>query len=411
MSWEEVGGAADQEVPMDSRYRQKSGSISAKIGRNIRTAMRKRSQSRSSVTSSNKSSPPTSPRVLAAVMQSFSRRDSQASITPSQISGAKSLARVSPKLKQEEIIRHQPSFASLSPSIPGQRESSENSILLQHQLSADPSPLSYLPRAELNDPRIHSSKLSPFPGIASLERKATDVSMLEALPPLLHHISDSVVPSQQRVTPAANPIYALPLPAASLPPDHKRESDDSVNKRSWLAKTLGQQASSRSSCSTSQRSSSSDMPGEGSVSRHMPSEDGHPNFALPPNENDPFAAPPLPSIQPVRHRSVSPSVSVVPEVSEEGSRLTRFTTTTQRVDPGSPLFEREETDFGANPLPQRSLEILSRMDDILALAPDDPARPDILDDPPRKLLLATQVLQVVNAHVSFTYYVVRITYL
>jgi hypothetical protein len=51
-------------------------------------------------------------------------------------------------------------------------------------------------------------------------------------------------------------------------------------------------------------------------------------------------------------------------------------------------------------LPEKSKAILSRMDHLLSMGPDNPARPDILDDPPRKLLLATQVLQVVNVHVS-----------
>ncbi len=53
-------------------------------------------------------------------------------------------------------------------------------------------------------------------------------------------------------------------------------------------------------------------------------------------------------------------------------------------------------------LPARSLQVLERMDEVLALESDDPARPEMLDDPPRKLLLATQVLQVVNAHVSLS---------
>lgn len=42
------------------------------------------------------------------------------------------------------------------------------------------------------------------------------------------------------------------------------------------------------------------------------------------------------------------------------------------------------------------------MDGMLALPPNDPSRPDFLDDPPRKLLLSQQVLQVVNMHVSWS---------
>jgi hypothetical protein len=49
-------------------------------------------------------------------------------------------------------------------------------------------------------------------------------------------------------------------------------------------------------------------------------------------------------------------------------------------------------------LPEESVEVLQRMDNLLALPGNDPKRPDLLDDPPRKLLLAQQVLQVVNSH-------------
>lgn len=52
---------------------------------------------------------------------------------------------------------------------------------------------------------------------------------------------------------------------------------------------------------------------------------------------------------------------------------------------------------------QKSRDVLKRVDDLLAMGPDDPARPEILDDPPRKLLSSTQVLQVVNTHVSFVH--------
>lgn len=95
--------------------------------------------------------------------------------------------------------------------------------------------------------------------------------------------------------------------------------------------------------------------------------------------------------------------------------MTRFTAQTQRMEhSGSPVIEEERAEekaeaeaksapvFLGEPvaLPDKSKEILRRMDDLLELGPDDPARPDVLDDPPRKMLLSTQILQVVNAHVS-----------
>ena len=278
-------------------------------------------------------------------------------------------------------------------------------MLLQYQLSADPSPMAWLPRADINDPRIHSSKLSPFPGIANLERKAADKAPLDH-PPLLHPFSDSVVPTLQRVTPVNDSIYALPLPVSS-PVESRRASDDSASKRSWLAKALGQQTSPRSSGSASQsprsvsrKGSNPDIAFDSGHIGRKPSVDGHPHFTQLPTEMDPFASPPLPLSKPTRHRSVSPAVSTVPELNEEGSRLTRFTVATQRHDNASPLIEEEESEVNGDPLPQKSMGVLHRMDHLLALAPNDPARPDILDDPPRKLLLATQVLQVVNVHVS-----------
>ncbi|KAL7423227.1 hypothetical protein Q5752_002527 [Cryptotrichosporon argae] len=306
MSWEEVGGADDHDIPSDPRYLPKSGSVSVKMGRVVKEAMRKRTN-RSGSVSSSVGSPPTSPRQLVTAV--FTRRESQSSTSPGP--------------------RHQPSVSSMSPSISADAASA-NSILLQHQLSSDPSPVSFLPRADLNDPRVHNSKLSPFPGIAVLEQQQN--RGMEA-PPLLHQLSDSAVPSQQRVQPA-EPIYSLPPPTANATP--RRESADSMGKRSWLAKAFGQ--STRSSLSTSLSRSNSDQGYDGSPDR----------------DSDPFAPPPIPSRP-------------------------------------APIPEEHR-------IPPKSLDVLSRMDEVLALQPDDPARPEMLDDPPRKLLLATQVLQVVNVH-------------
>lgn len=395
MSWEEVGGAEDQAVPTDPQYhhkRKKPGSISAKVGRNIRTVMRNRSHS-SSVSSST-DIPPTSPKRLSVAVQNFSRRGSQSSNSPSQNSASRSGARHSPSVPQSDFVRHQPSMSSLSPSLAGQTESSANSMLLQHQLQVESPPLQLVPRADLHDPRIHSEKLSPFPGIAQLGKKGTGDAAPGDKPRLIQQTSDSAVPSQHRVAaeaPAGESIYSLPLPLQS-PGGSRRASDDSVGKRSWLAKAFGQATSPRSSGANtvSRHNSATDVPSI--VASRKSSVDGSPQ-----SEADPFAGPPAPPPKMGRHRSASPSVSVVPEVSEEGSRLTRFTAHT-RLDNASPAIP--EVDSHAKELPPKTKEILNRMDDLLSLGPDDPARPDILDDPPRKLLLATQVLQVVNVHVS-----------
>lgn len=396
MSWEEVGGPEDQAVPSDTHYHKKSGSISAKLGRKISTAMRKRSQSRSSVSSSTEGIP-TSPKGLAVAIQNFSRRGSEASLSPSQASAVRSVVRGSPHVPGD-YVKHQPSISSFSPSVPGQPGSSANSILLQHQLSGEPSPVGIIPRADLKDPRIHSSKLSPFPGIVNLDRKgdSTPLSPPLDVPKLLHQNSDSAVPSQQRTSGdpvGPESIYSLPLPTTTV--ESRRASDDSVGKRSWLAKAFGQQTSPRSSGGMTSRSNSgNDLASvvTSKVTRKVSIDHGM-------IEPDPFAGPAAPvAVKPSRHRSASPSVSIVPEVSEEGSRLTRFTAHT-RLDNASPAIP-EENHVEQSSLPEKSKEILSRMDELLGMGPDDPARPDILDDPPRKLLLATQILQVVNVHVS-----------
>ncbi|WRT67712.1 uncharacterized protein IL334_004684 [Kwoniella shivajii] len=367
MSWEEVGGKDDQEirVPSDNIYNQKTGSFSAKLKGSVRSAMKKRNKSRTSISSFTQS-PPGSP--MLHQPGSFIRRGSESSASHS--------------FSQEHVPRHQPSVSSLAASSVDQSDTQATSIF-QHQLSNDPSQVSFLPRANLNDPRIMSPKLSPFPGIAQLERKHVDGNLtVGEAPKLLHQKSDSAVPIQ-RAAPQES-IYSLPLPTH---PDDRRASADSATKRNWLSKAFGHPTSPRSSGSVSRKSSILDVAGEsrtlGQGARIISSD------------VDPFApsSPPQTlAVKPARHRSASPTVSVVPEVSEEGSRFTRFLSMKGQNGPLAVSKEEEEG------LTKKSKDVLLRMDAVLALGPDDPDRPDILDDPPRKLLLSTQILQVVNAH-------------
>lgn len=412
MSWEEVGGLQDLEVPADAQYGKKSGSISAKLGRSVKDAMKKRSQSGASVSSLVAGSPPTSPRQglndgHGGIVRRWSRRGSETSGTPSTRRTSKDTTGNAPA----DPVKHQPSVSSLSPSLPSQRDSANshaNSALLQHQLSQEPNGLTYVKRAELSDPRVFDSKLSPFPG--AIVRSGSAPGIVEA-PKMLHQASDSVVPSQQRVLPSAvgADIYALPLPQN---PDVRRGSDDSVSKRNWLAKAFNNAATPRSSGSTAPGSRKGSL-AEGRVSptKHTrkPSADRLGQTVVF-SDPDPFADLPPPHTRPApqQHqiRSTSPAVSVVPELSEEGSRFTRFTNTT-RMENASPLPEQDEAHLTAGDglvpdvgLPRKSVDVLNRMDDLLALTPDNPARPDMLDDPPRKLLAATQILQVVNINTA-----------
>ncbi|WVR06285.1 hypothetical protein IAU60_003315 [Kwoniella sp. DSM 27419] len=384
MSWEEISGNDNQEssMPSDRQYHQKSNSISAKLKGSVRMAMKKRTQSQTStasVSQGHSASPHVSP-VPMQVGTFPSRRDSESSTSPSKRSSARSYG-----------ARHQPSISSLSPSITSPPDA-ENASLLQHQLGNDPSQVSFLPRASLNDPRILTSKLSPFPGISALDgRKLSDGLLAPEAPKLMHQLSDSAVPSQQRSQsiPTQESIYALPLPAH---PDDRRASVDSVGKRNWLSKAFSSATSPRSSGSLTRKASLAEVAGEGRVLGQ--------GAQIISSDVDPFAGPPPPSGQVIKsrkHRSVSPSISVVPELNEEGNRATRFASLSR--EPGVPLHSHGEASAeGQDALPQKSMDVLSRMDEVLAMGPDDPARPDILDDPPRKLLLSTQVLQVVNVN-------------
>jgi len=364
MSWTEVGGPADLEVPSDVKYHKKSGSVSAKFGRTVKTAMRKRSQSRSSQDST---SPHVVGEVFNQVKQTFSRRGSASS--------------ASPRVNSTSQMSHQPSMSSLSPSL-ARSDSISNSALLQHE---GPNREWMPPRAEPDDPRIASSKMSPFPGMAALEDKSRLLEP-QVAPKLLHQASDSVVPTQQR-TQVAEAIYALPLPTPTRENSLRRGSAESGKKQGWLAKTF---STPRSSGSLSRKSSvveSSPIP-----------DDGNTQFS-PHIAADPFAPHPLPAPIAMRRTGsrtgrASPAVSVVPEGSEDGSRMTRYTATpVNRLEQSTtPIME----DTG---MTEKSADVLHRMESMLALGMDDPARPEILDDPPRKLLLSTQVLQVVNVHV------------
>jgi len=266
-----------------------------------------------------------------------------------------------------------------------QEQPSSSAALAQAvDIPIEHSTLSFPPRADPQDPRMHNPKLSPFPGIAHLEEKRRG---LEEPPRLIQQSSDSAIPSAQRVQPVIeDSIYSLPLPVDNS----RRGSGDSVTKKGWLAKTF--KTSPRSSESYSRKSSNPD------VSEQMRYKSISPPSASVSTMEDPFAGPSLPMIVNTKARglSLSPAVSVVQETSEEGSRHTRFT----QNRPASHIAETNGNDLG---LPQRSMEVLERMDEVLAMSPDDPARPEMLDDPPRKLLLSTQVLQVVNAHVCQGY--------
>lgn len=393
MSWEEVGGEGDREVPSDQRYDKKSGSVSAKIGRTVKTVMRKRSTSRMSRSSAGASPPPSPSKGLG-----WGRRGSHNSGTSGHSGGDHGLTPMTPSTR--DTTKHSSAISTATVSEGGHIQ------FLGEQVSEN-----FPPVAPPNDPRLLSAKLSPFPGIANLEggQRLFD-GRLSSPPPLISQNSDSIVPTQQRSTPAVtNDIYALPLPPTT---DDKRSSADSLGKRSWLAKAFGSATSPRSSGGAGGPSRKSSVADTAASSRKQ-SADAQASGAGThyPGDQDPFAGPDaslgaMSGVPPrMRARPASPTVSVVPEGSEEGSRFTRYTTHRDWAEQEGNTIQEQEYEDKAAPgasagLSQKSAEVLMRMDKLLSLAPEDPRRPDVLDDPPRKLLLATQVLQIVNVNVS-----------
>lgn len=387
-SWEEVSRKEEQvyKAPVNHSYHARSESVGARMKRTMKSAMRKGSQSQSSMTSA---SPPMSP-----------RRGSGASATPSQGSAAKSWPKGEP-VATTRIAIHHPSISSLSASQADSAVASSSS-LIQHQLSSGPSQVSLLPRANLNDPRIHMSKLSPFPGLEHLESRAAGYEGFpEEKPKLVQQVSDSVIPSYASAltpggTPATENIYALPLVAR--PEANKRLSDESVTKRNWLTKALTPRTSLSRKISYGDVRSRGNSLGQGAM---VISSDVDP-FASPSTGAVPTSsAPSIPSSMSAggKPRVASPTVSTVPEMSEDRTRATRPIHLRQGGNAPGIMQERVQMRKEAM-LPKKTLDILRRMDEVLALGPEHPARPEMLDDPPRKFLKSSQILQVVNANVS-----------
>ncbi|KAL1412940.1 hypothetical protein Q8F55_000689 [Vanrija albida] len=353
MSWEEVSGPEDREVPVDSRYLQKSTSVSSKMGRAI-TAIRKGSISRAS---SQATSPPTSPRGFPP--SGPGRRPSDTSTRHSRSPSA-----------VRESAHHNDRHLQSGAASPSPAEDANN-LLIQHQLSSS-GPVSFLPRATANDPRIHNSKLSPFPGIATFEQKQQhDNRHLQPVEP------------QSRVT---SPQGA--------------ETTRSDSKRGWL-RTLG--GSTRSSNGSGSRTSQSD----GQHSRQHSEDNRNGSMRIvnetpAAEEQDPFIL-----STPRADRTASPEANRSAPRGAHQEPGSQFLTNRRRAPPppievtssNSATIVEPTGHLVAPPgLSQTSTDVLNRMDNLLTVSGQDPAQANLLDDPPRKLLLAQQVLQVVNVN-------------
>jgi hypothetical protein len=100
-----------------------------------------------------------------------------------------------------------------------------------------------------------------------------------------------------------------------------------------------------------------------------------------------------------RQASEQPTVSTVLEAGDERSTMYRpRSSSLQEADQiHAPSSRRPSVREKLLPSGPRS-EMMDKLNAVLALAPD--ARPDVLDDPPRRLVMSLPVRQVVNLHVS-----------
>ncbi|WVO15789.1 hypothetical protein L204_103451 [Cryptococcus depauperatus] len=370
MSGEEadIKGKLEKDPKANSPSDSGSESMTAKVKRTVNSVIRSKGQSRSPRTSAGS---PISP-----------RGGSKVSNTPFQTSGTRSWS------KNDNAVKYQPSVSSLSPSLTDlSTAASTNNLLIQHQLASDPTQVSFLPRATLNDPRIHMSKLSPFPGIENLESQ-------HEVAKLGQQSSDSVVPSQHHSASTSlvgsDSVYANSLSTRGTD-ESRRMSDDSISKKNWLTKAF-----------TSPRASMSKKFSQGEMKAR---ENTLGQGAIPiGTETDPFASPPLGAIPTTFSsltRPTSPTISVVSEASEEDARLTRYTTKRDQLNTeiiSKNIGDLSDVNGQQEQLSGKSRQILRRMSEVLAMGPDDLERPEILDDPPRKFLLSAQVLQIVNAN-------------
>ncbi|CAK9785052.1 hypothetical protein CC85DRAFT_262974 [Cutaneotrichosporon oleaginosum] len=368
--------------PPERRPHKKSSSISKLMGRAMLNAVKPR------ISVASNETPPLSPREGA----SGSRRQSDASNSQSHHSVHSQYSHrgvsPTPDPKYNKLV----SPHSLGPKSPMYKKDEApdhaNNLLIQHQLtSGAPSPVSFLPRATPNDPRIHNSKLSPFPGIVALESRSRRPS--EDQPRLIQQTSDPTLPTVRGMSPHAE------VGRGSTESGGKHKGVDASNAASISSQGGG------SGFGTHSSQSHSNGHGYGSHSRglsHSQSDDhrhGHHELVSNTNgqaRNSPVVQqdilrpgakqrPEIPSFMMNRRRAPPPPIE-----------LADSNVVSINDDPVTPPSSK------LNNLPPRSREVLRRMDGVLSLPANDPSRPDFLDDPPRKLLLSQQVLQVVNVN-------------
>lgn len=325
--------------------------------------------------------------------------------------------------------------------------------------SLPPGQTSPMPTADPHDVRLQNPKLSPFlptpmPGMGGQFGGFTPG-------PLLQLASDSLVPTMaglglgngiggnstaslpeaglgiSQSSSAAASYYDLSARAeASSPTPHDTNPPSPlgvVGKKSWLAEAFfaGAQGGAAISAAPSRSNSQKRKPSLTEMMRRKPSilerytgrkeqrererqgEEAGRGMAPPVSlsgqraremtaQSSPPASPPLLSVRKAsgsRQASEQPTVSTVLEAGDERSTVYRpDASESQAIDAtNEPSSRRPSVREKLLPGGPRS-EMMDKLNAVLALAPD--ARPDVLDDPPRRLVMSLPVRQVVNLHVG-----------
>jgi hypothetical protein len=220
---------------------------------------------------------------------------------------------------------------------------------------------------------------------------------------MLQQASDSVVPTLQAMQSSSPvPMEAKHPPTVSAYPDLSARShpdvSESLGKKSWLAEAFF--APTGNNFLHKKRPSVS----EAIRRKNSETDQAHPRAPYPPVTTggyflahdrrdskslsranslpEPTAANATPSLQPtaplLHHRRVSPAEHIKQSIASHGVAASKPSQTMSAA----------------------SQRVIKRLETVLALAPEDPDRPDVLDDPPRRLVLCSPMLQVVNGHVS-----------
>ncbi len=362
-SWDVVGGPADQEIIVDPKQRKTEG-IAGQLHRSLsRTFSRRKGKDASPVGTASLATSTHTTRT--------SRANSQGSGTGEYLG--------------QQPIEAAPSYGPSSYHDPTNVSDARKGSLSSSILSAGPAVVlepgqnSPMPQADLSDPRFHHPKLFPAAGV---------------LPPMLQQATDSVVPTLKSmqalnvdsVNNRPNASGQPPLSASYYELSSRSTSPTSVpgssmGKKSWLAEAFFAPTGGLHK----------KKPSISEMMRRKPSHSG------------PIADPRRPDVggqKQQEDQSLAKSAGGVSEVSKVQPLVSPPHIDWSDAGTAAPELSTPAKAPLILGTSQKTQQVIQRLDDVLALSPDDADRPDVLDDPPRRLVLCSPMLQVVNGHVS-----------